>query len=153
MSFHQYSWNSEVKTMWIILIGWHHKTSNNYLLKCTVSTYNRKGRVGNENIVLYWHYILVLSGQYRMWFHHYTAYVSSSWSFIPLQTPLEPGLLMKKKRYQNHFDCFVKSAMWIWQLQDFCFHSVLQFSRTIMNLWLFIPDLSPTSPLLWWWTK
>ena len=29
-SFHQYSWNSEVETMWISLIGWHHKTSNKY---------------------------------------------------------------------------------------------------------------------------
>ena len=27
MSFHQYSWNSEVETTWISLIGWHHKTS------------------------------------------------------------------------------------------------------------------------------
>ena len=25
-SFHQYSWNSEVETTWISLIGWHHKT-------------------------------------------------------------------------------------------------------------------------------
>ena len=29
-SFHQYSWNSEVETIWISLIGWHHKTSNIY---------------------------------------------------------------------------------------------------------------------------
>ena len=28
MSFHQYSWNSEVDTTWISLIGWHHKTSS-----------------------------------------------------------------------------------------------------------------------------
>ena len=28
MSFHPYSWNSEVETTWISLIGWHHKTSN-----------------------------------------------------------------------------------------------------------------------------
>ena len=27
-SFHQYSWNSEVETIWISLISWHHKTSN-----------------------------------------------------------------------------------------------------------------------------
>ena len=33
MSFHQYSWNSEVETTWISLIGWHHKTSN---IHCTV---------------------------------------------------------------------------------------------------------------------
>ena len=26
MSFHQYSWNSEVETTWISLIGWPHKT-------------------------------------------------------------------------------------------------------------------------------
>ena len=32
-SFHQYSWNSEVETTWISLIGWHHKTSNKYLLR------------------------------------------------------------------------------------------------------------------------
>ena len=32
ISFHQYSWNSEVETTWIGLIGWHHKTSNRYLL-------------------------------------------------------------------------------------------------------------------------
>ena len=32
MSFHQYSWNSEVETTWISLIGWHHKTSNTYLV-------------------------------------------------------------------------------------------------------------------------
>ena len=31
-SFHQYSWNSEVETNWISLIGWHHKTSSIYLL-------------------------------------------------------------------------------------------------------------------------
>ena len=31
--FHQYSWNSEVETMWISLIGWHHKTFNTYLLE------------------------------------------------------------------------------------------------------------------------
>ena len=30
-SFHQYSWNSEVETTWISLIGWHHKTSTTYL--------------------------------------------------------------------------------------------------------------------------
>ena len=29
-SFHQYSWNSEVETIWISLIGWHHKTSNTH---------------------------------------------------------------------------------------------------------------------------
>ena len=28
MLFHQYSWNSEVETTWISLIGWHHKTSS-----------------------------------------------------------------------------------------------------------------------------
>ena len=27
-SFHQYSWNSEVETTWISLIGWQHKTSS-----------------------------------------------------------------------------------------------------------------------------
>ena len=32
MSFHQYSWNSEVETTWISLIGWHHKTSTTELL-------------------------------------------------------------------------------------------------------------------------
>ena len=31
MSFHQYSWNSEVETTWISLIGWHHKTSSKHL--------------------------------------------------------------------------------------------------------------------------
>ena len=31
MSFHQYSWNSEVETTWISMIGWHHKTSTKYL--------------------------------------------------------------------------------------------------------------------------
>ena len=46
MSFHQYSWNSELETTWISLIGWHHKTSIIYyttvyielkffLLKCS----------------------------------------------------------------------------------------------------------------------
>ena len=30
MSFHQYSWNSEVEATWISLIGWHHKTSSTY---------------------------------------------------------------------------------------------------------------------------
>ena len=30
-SFHQYSWNSEVETTWISLIGWHHKTSSTYV--------------------------------------------------------------------------------------------------------------------------
>ena len=30
MSFHQYSWNSEVDTTWISLIGSPHKTSNTY---------------------------------------------------------------------------------------------------------------------------
>ena len=29
-SFHQYSWNSEVETTWISLIGWYHKTSSVY---------------------------------------------------------------------------------------------------------------------------
>ena len=33
MSFHQYSWNSEVETTWISLIGWHHKTSTKYVPK------------------------------------------------------------------------------------------------------------------------
>ena len=27
MLLHQYSWNSEVETTWISLIGWPHKTS------------------------------------------------------------------------------------------------------------------------------
>ena len=31
-SFHQYSWNTEVETTWISLIGWAHKTSSIYLL-------------------------------------------------------------------------------------------------------------------------
>ena len=30
MLFHQYSWNSEVETTWISLIGWPYKTSNLY---------------------------------------------------------------------------------------------------------------------------
>ena len=30
MSFHQYSWNSEVETTWISLIGWYHNTSSTY---------------------------------------------------------------------------------------------------------------------------
>jgi hypothetical protein len=30
-SFHQYSWNSEVETTWISLIGWPHKTSSKYV--------------------------------------------------------------------------------------------------------------------------
>ena len=30
--FHQYSWNSEVETTWISLIGWPHKTSRVYPL-------------------------------------------------------------------------------------------------------------------------
>ena len=29
-AFHQYSWNSEVETTWISLIGWHHTTSIAY---------------------------------------------------------------------------------------------------------------------------
>ena len=29
-SFRQYSWNYEVETTWISLIGWHHKTSSTY---------------------------------------------------------------------------------------------------------------------------
>ena len=33
MSFHQYSWNSEVGTTWISLICWHQKTSNRYVLE------------------------------------------------------------------------------------------------------------------------
>ena len=33
-SFHQYSWNSEVETTWINLIGWHHKTSTLYVYLC-----------------------------------------------------------------------------------------------------------------------
>ena len=32
MSFHQYSWNSEVWTTWISLICWHHKTSTGYIV-------------------------------------------------------------------------------------------------------------------------
>ena len=32
MLFHKYSWNSEVETIWISLIGWHYKTSNIYVL-------------------------------------------------------------------------------------------------------------------------
>ena len=35
MSFHQYSWISEVETTWISLIGWHHKTSSIYLSNTT----------------------------------------------------------------------------------------------------------------------
>ena len=34
-SFHQYSWNSEVETTWISLIGWHHKTSSTYIFLLT----------------------------------------------------------------------------------------------------------------------
>ena len=30
MSFYQYSWNSEVESTWISLIGWHHKISSAY---------------------------------------------------------------------------------------------------------------------------
>ena len=33
ISFHQYSWNSEVETSWISLIGWPHRTSSKYLCK------------------------------------------------------------------------------------------------------------------------
>ena len=32
MSFHQYSWNYEVDTTWISLIGWPQKTSNMYIV-------------------------------------------------------------------------------------------------------------------------
>ena len=37
-SFHQYSLNSEVETMRISLISWHHKTSNKYLYNQKVPT-------------------------------------------------------------------------------------------------------------------
>ena len=39
-SFHQYSWNFEVETTWISLIGWPHKTSTKYyVLKVGDKTY------------------------------------------------------------------------------------------------------------------
>ena len=34
MSFHQYSWNSEVDTTWISLIHWHHKKSSVLTVGC-----------------------------------------------------------------------------------------------------------------------
>ena len=37
MSFHQYSWNSEVETTWISLIGWHQKTSTAYCIVHCIS--------------------------------------------------------------------------------------------------------------------
>ena len=37
-SFRQYSWNSEVETTWIRLIGWHHKTSSLDVLRRAVRT-------------------------------------------------------------------------------------------------------------------
>ena len=36
-SFHQYSWNSEVETTWISLIGWHHKTCAMYHVPWSVN--------------------------------------------------------------------------------------------------------------------
>ena len=37
-SFHQYSWNSEVETTWIRLIGWPHKTSSKYYVFIVLSS-------------------------------------------------------------------------------------------------------------------
>ena len=39
MSFHQYSWNSEVETTWISLIGWYHKTSNVYVVSVILAKF------------------------------------------------------------------------------------------------------------------
>ena len=52
MSFHQYSWNSEVKTTWISLIGWPQKTSNMYII-CTyfVDGWNRKNCLKDDTVV------------------------------------------------------------------------------------------------------
>ena len=41
MSFHQYSWNSEVETTWISSIGWHHKTSIIYSISDSIRDIQR----------------------------------------------------------------------------------------------------------------
>ena len=39
MSFHQYSWYSEVEKTWISLISWHHKTSNVYVVSVILTKF------------------------------------------------------------------------------------------------------------------
>ena len=57
ISFHQYSWNSEVETTWISLIGWHHKTSNTYFRKNllpNIDFYSRQ-KIGTPDwIIIYY---------------------------------------------------------------------------------------------------
>ena len=48
-SFHQYSWNSEVETTWISLIGWHHKTSSTYLDRM-----DKEHQMAWMNVVITW---------------------------------------------------------------------------------------------------
>ena len=69
MSFHQYSWNSEVEATWISLIGWHHKTSNTYvptmyiqyanrkILHCSIGTWNMKMMPFETELKISWHSI------------------------------------------------------------------------------------------------
>ena len=54
MSFHQYSWNSEVETNWISLIDWHHKTSTTY--PCIIGLMYHNESLSIWNLYLYYDY-------------------------------------------------------------------------------------------------
>ena len=73
-SIHQYSWNSEVETKWISLIGWHHKTS---IVLCRPSSMyqyqlwslfnSNKIRKKNNLIIFYFFFESNLIISYNLW--------------------------------------------------------------------------------------
>ena len=90
MSFHQYSWNSKVETIWISLIGWHHKTSSTYDL-------------------LYLHKefcIFPANKSYHYWQFRFEVYCNNhrDWHLFFI---INFGLCLRfwgfKKTYSNHF--------------------------------------------------
>jgi hypothetical protein len=49
MSFHQYSWNSEVEKTWISLIGWPHKSFIAYVKSFCMHVYEKGSQLLRKN--------------------------------------------------------------------------------------------------------
>ena len=106
----QYSWNSEVKTTWISLIGWPQKTSNMYIV-CTyfVDSWNRKNCLKDDTVVFLLQTLQRIS----------IILTTSVWVKLPTLTDILPLQLpyLKNRLWSSRLG-LPKINDWIWKKND-----------------------------------
>ena len=112
LSFHQYSWNSEVETTWISLIGWHHKTS---------STYSPRTLLLISRTIVFF-----MSSGMIFWDEKIFLFQLANWEKYRNRRSLNIRSTWKKTRVLSHFDIVDKIFHWS-HLKISCVLSGFQF--------------------------